>query len=112
MPDPWPTFVPLVPFDEDSFVDNQQNNLKHPAWDNRDNWKVNRKSRVKITNPAALLTNQPAGLTVCVDYRNNQIKLIDGRRVVGCWSIDEVKRLAGGQTDCPTDPPTNNQPRE
>ena len=46
-----------------------------------DNWKVKRKSKVRMQNPAALMEGM-AGLTLSVDKKNGVITIYDGHRVV------------------------------
>ena len=63
----------------------------HSAWDKSDNWKIRRKQRTRITNPAALLVNKPAGLTIEVDYKNQVIKLLNRKTVVAKYTFEQVK---------------------
>lgn len=69
-------------------------NQPQNGWDKSDNWKVKKKDRVRMVNPAAKLANKPAGITVEIDKKNGRVVFRHGRRVLQVLTLEQLERLA------------------
>lgn len=86
-----------LPFDPSRASDNANNRLGNPGWSKSDNWKIKRKQKTRMRNPAAKMEGE-YGITIEFDAKNNRLNAWFGKKLIRSIRVtpEMIEKLQNG----------------